>query len=121
MTHHHHDHSHSHHHEHSRGDDHDHGHSHGHSHDQVHSDDHGHDHSHTHEPPAEISFHQKMEKLLDHWLKHNTDHAESYTDWAQKAEEQGMTGVAQLLKEISDMTLSINKKFEEAAELIRKP
>lgn len=68
-----------------------------------------------------MTFQEKMEKLLDHWLKHNTDHAESYTDWAQKAQEQGMPGVAQLLKEVSDMTLSINKKFEEAAALIRKP
>ena len=54
---------------------HDHDHSHGHAHDHDHSHEHAHDHAHqTHDT---LSFEEKMIKLLEHWIKHNDDHADS--------------------------------------------
>ncbi len=61
-----------------------------------------------------------MIKLLEHWIKHNDDHAETYRDWAQKAKEKNMREAGLLLEDAADMTLMISKKFEEAATLIMK-
>ncbi len=67
-----------------------------------------------------LSFDEKMIKLLEHWIKHNDDHAETYRDWAQKAKEKNMREAGLLLEDAADMTLMISKKFEEAATLIMK-
>jgi len=92
MSHHHHDHDHS---------DHQHGHHHGHSHDH-----------------SEMTFNEKIAKLLDHWIQHNNDHAESYQGWAAQATENNLEAVAGLIQEAADMNLAINEKFEKAKALI---
>ncbi len=77
------------------------------------------DHDHHDETPSTLSFEEKMVKLLDHWVKHNQDHAASYRDWAAKAEAGGMGQVASLLEDAAAMTHKISEKFEEAAQLIQ--
>ena len=96
----------SHHHEHS------HGHEHGHSHD--------HHHDHASGSNGTLSFEAKMIKLLEHWIKHNDDHADSYRDWAQKAKEHGMPEAGALLEEVAQMTGSITGNFEKALATIKK-
>ncbi len=96
----------SHHHDHGDPHHHDHGHHH-------HDHDHDHGHHHHHEPPP-MSFEEKTRKILAHWQKHNSDHAKTYGDWAGKAREQGMEEVAGLIREVEEMTLAINAKFEAA-------
>ena len=52
-----------------------------------------HDHDHhndNHETTATIPFDKKMVKLFEHWINHNTDHAETYREWAKKAKENDM-------------------------------
>jgi len=123
MTH-HHDHDHGHHHH--CHDHHEHDHSHDdHCHDH-HDHDHG-DHDHSHAPhthsqgqPGEMSFEEKMATLLDHWLKHNADHAENYREWAQKAAQNHMEDVGKLLEEMADMTMEMNRKLASAADLAKK-
>jgi hypothetical protein len=61
-----------------------------------------------------------MIKLLEHWIRHNDDHAETYRDWAKKAKEKNMDEAGLLLEDAAEMTLMISKKFKEAAELIKK-
>jgi len=56
-----------------------------------------------------------MIKLLEHWIKHNHDHAATYRNWAQKAKEKGRPETAALLEDAAEMTDRISKKFEEAA------
>jgi hypothetical protein len=94
--------------------DHDHSHSreHGHSHDQH--------HDHAHNSNGTLSFEEKMIKLLEHWIKHNDDHAGSYRDWSTKAKEQGMQEAGALLEEVAEMTGSITVKFEETLATIKK-
>ncbi len=75
---------------------------------------HHHDHNHHHTAPTDLSFQEKMVKLLEHWIKHNEDHSKTYNDWAQKAEDENFNDAVSLLKEASDMTIDINKKFEAA-------
>jgi len=76
-------------------------------------------HHHHHEIQSTLSFNEKLIKLLEHWIKHNEDHAKTYKDWAVKAKEKNMVGADFLLEDSAEMTMLINKKFEEAAKLIR--
>ena len=77
-------------------------------------------HHHDHEIQSTLTFDEKMIKLLEHWIKHNDDHAQTYRDWAQKAKEKNMCEASSLLEDAAEMTLMISKKFEEAAALIIK-
>ena len=81
---------------------------------------HNHEHDHTHEIQSTLSFDEKMIKLLEHWIRHNDDHAETYRNWAKKAKEKNMDEAGSLLEDAAEMTLMISKKFEEASELIKK-
>jgi len=81
---------------------------------------HHHHHHHDHDIASTLSFDEKMIKLLEHWVKHNDDHAETYRDWAKKAKEKNMNEAGSLLEDAAEMTLEISKKFEEAARIIRK-
>ena len=112
----------SHHHDHSHG--HDHGHAHSHPHEHSHSHEHSHPHGHTHDlsdnSNGTLSFEEKMIKLLEHWIKHNNDHAGSYRDWSEKAQKQGMREVGVLLEEVAELSGGITGKFEEILAAIKK-
>jgi len=71
-------------------------------------------HHHDHEAHDEMPFDEKLLKLLDHWIKHNEDHALNYRKWAEKAKTNGISDVAGLLEEVADMSLTINEKLEAA-------
>jgi rubrerythrin len=90
-----------------------------HHHDDHHHEGHGH-HTHSHDQQSSLTFQEKMIKLLEHWIKHNQDHANTYTDWAAKAEDEKMVDVANLLKEAATMNQDINIKFEAALKQIKK-
>lgn len=75
-------------------------------------------HHHNHETNTPLSFDEKMIKLLEHWIKHNDDHAQTYRDWAQKAKEKKKIKAALMLEDAAEMTLSISKKFESTIKLI---
>jgi hypothetical protein len=75
-------------------------------------------HHHHHEIQSTLSFDEKMIKLLEHWIKHNDDHSDTYRDWAKKAKEKNMIEVGVLLEDAAEITLTISKKFEAAAKLI---
>ena len=83
------------------------------------SDDHHHHHPHhDHDSHGELSFDDKMAKLLDHWIKHNQDHALNYRNWAEKAKANGKADAGGLLEEAAEMSLAINKKFAAALAII---
>ena len=87
----------------------------------THDHNHHHDnhHHHSHETTSELSFDEKMVKLLEHWIKHNTDHSETYKDWAKKVKDNDMDKVDLLLNEAADITLKINNIFDEALKAIK--
>jgi hypothetical protein len=92
-----------------------HNHEHGHHHDH----EHGH-HHHSHEAPSELTVEEKLGKLLDHWIKHNEDHAETYVTWAKRANEKGLSNIANQLQEAADKTRSISENFEAALASLKK-
>ncbi|MFO7665844.1 MAG: hypothetical protein R6V76_04440 [Desulfobacterales bacterium] len=82
-----------------------------------------HDHHHHeehHETESAITFDKKMVKLLEHWIKHNSDHVETYREWAKKAKENDMEKVFVLLNEAAERSSGMNTIFKEALSLISK-
>lgn len=76
-----------------------------------------HEHHHPHnprEPEKELTFEQKLATLLGHWKKHNEEHARTYRQWAEKAAEQSLGEVGASLKEAADMTVALNRRFDDA-------
>ncbi len=84
-----------------------------------HEHDHHHDHDHAGESGDALSFDRKLVKLLQHWIRHNDDHAENYRDWARKAKENNFTQEGRLMEDAAEMTLAISQKFEAAIKLIQ--
>ena len=83
----------------------------------THHHDHDHDHGrhHHHEIKSDLTFTEKMIKLLDHWVKHNEDHAGTYKDWAERAKAHQLTEIGVLLDDVHALTLQINVKLHQAA------
>lgn len=82
-----------------------------------HDHDHPH-HGHSHETASELSFEEKLARLLAHWIKHNDDHAGSYRDWAEKARGGNQKAVAAVLDDVAEMTEGITTKFKEALSIL---
>ena len=77
-----------------------------------------HHHHHDHDSHGEMPFDEKLLKLLNHWIKHNEDHALNYRNWAEKAKANDRFEAAELLEEAAEMSLTINQKFEAALAML---
>ena len=77
---------------------------------------HHHDHD---EIKTDLSFEEKIAKLLAHWIKHNDDHALTYTDWAKKAKDNRMAEIGRALDEAAEATRALNERFEAALRLMK--
>jgi len=76
-------------------------------------------HHHTHQDKqSDLSFEAKLKRLLEHWIKHNDDHVQSYEDWVEKARAENFSEVALLIEEAAHMTGVITEKFKEAVKSI---
>ncbi len=71
-------------------------------------------HHHHHDHEEEMPFTEKMEKLLQHWIKHNVDHAKTYRDWKEKAKQTDLIKVAEILEEAAVAMTALNEKLEQA-------
>lgn len=79
-------------------------------------------HHHAQNTQSELSFDEKMTKLLEHWIKHNEDHAKTYKDWAEQAKNNDIvsgTQVSFLLTEAAEMNFLMNEKFQNALNIIK--
>ena len=81
---------------------------------------HHHHHHHHDEDQTQLSFPDKFEKILAHWLKHNDDHAATYRSWAAKARDNGMRTSADHLEEAARMTMEISSKFQDALDHMKE-
>ena len=77
-------------------------------------------HYHDHETKSALSFDEKLIIRLEHWAKHNDDHAKTYDDWAQLAKENDLVEAAALLEDVAKMTRLITGKFEETLAILTK-
>jgi hypothetical protein len=77
-----------------------------------------HHHHHDHDSRGEMPFGEKFFKMLNHWIKHNEDHALNYRNWAEKAKANGQEEAGVLLEEAAEMSLAVNDRFQKALALI---
>ena len=77
-----------------------------------------HHHHHDHDSHSEMPFDEKLLKLLNHWIKHNEDHALNYRNWAEKAKANDQKKAAVLLAEAAEMSLAVNDKFRNVLTLM---
>lgn len=63
-----------------------------------------------------LSEKEKLQKLLEHWIKHNEEHARTYLEWSKKIDSGSLGEIVDLLREASKATASINEVFERAIE-----
>ena len=77
-----------------------------------------HHHNHSHQTEHSLPFKDKMDKLLAHWIQHNDDHSSNYREWADRAGEEKLAGIAEKLEEAARLTDRITQTFKEAARLI---
>ncbi|MEK6673751.1 MAG: ATP-binding cassette domain-containing protein [Nitrospirota bacterium] len=61
----------------------------------------------------------KLNILLDHWMEHNLEHAETYLQWAEKMKNTGEPDIAETLGKIASETDKIGRLFERAKKNIR--
>lgn len=94
------------------------GHEHSHEHDHTHGHDHEHNHEHHHHHETKMSFEDQLKILFDHWINHNSSHAETYRNWAKKALENNKDDTAGLLEEVAEMTEKLNDKIVEASKTV---
>lgn len=81
---------------------------------------HHNEHHHSHHGSGELPFAEKASKLLEHWRKHNEDHAATYRHWADEFRHHQHPKAAVLLESAAELTRQINLLFEQAAEMIPK-
>jgi len=80
---------------------------------------HHHHHEDTHiEDHDSLPGKEKLDKLFQYWIKHNEDHAKTYLEWSKKADIEGLKDVVSCLEKASELTISINKLFNEVMKKI---
>ena len=61
-----------------------------------------------------LSEREKLGRLLEYWIKHNEEHANTYLEWSKKATTEELKDVAEILEEASNTALSLNALLQEA-------
>ena len=77
-------------------------------------------HSHGRDDSGGLAFTEKLEKMLVHWIRHNTDHVATYREWAQRTKEEGLPEIADYLLKAADGSDALNEIFEKASDLLKK-
>lgn len=57
---------------------------------------------------------EKIGKLLDYYMQHNNEHAETYMDWANKASLNGNEELSRILVRLYLESKRLNRLFEAA-------
>ena len=91
-----------------------------------HTHHHGQEHHHSHQHAGEdqagtaessLGDRDKLIRMLEHWLRHNDEHAQSYGRWADKARSLGEEEIQNLLQEMAGDARRQNQRLQS---LIRK-
>ena len=71
-------------------------------------------HQSGHQSKDGLEFNDKARKLLDHWVRHNDDHAHSYVQWAADFKKNELAEAAALLESAAELTMQINLALKQA-------
>lgn len=62
---------------------------------------------------------QKLKVLIEHWVKHNSDHKASLDEWVEKAAAMGLNEVSETLKKSADLLEESVKVLKTAGDFIK--
>jgi len=65
-----------------------------------------------------MSVPEKLKKMVQHWLRHNADHAATYRQWAERARRAGMADVAEILDSVAEDSQAVNGDLERAERVL---
>jgi hypothetical protein len=57
---------------------------------------------------------EKLPIIIKHWIEHNESHIGEYRQWAEKAEELGLTAVKARISEAMEAIIQSNDLFKKA-------
>ncbi len=77
--------------------------------------------SHEHHTPDSLPFEEKLMRLLEHWIRHNEDHAASYREWARQAGNHRLEEAASRIEEAAHATEAITEMFKKALSSLHRP
>lgn len=79
----------------------------------------GHTHSHGHEQhPGATEGLRKLLAMLDHWIEHGDSHADSYRDWAAKADAAGEEEVSREIHLALDDADAVKNHLKRARAIL---
>ena len=76
----------------------------------------GQEHGHHHKGGVLIP--EKLEKLLAHWIRHNEEHAATYLQWAERARNEGLFEVADILEAVAGESRQTNQRLAHALRIL---
>ncbi|MFN3480644.1 MAG: hypothetical protein ACK415_09690 [Thermodesulfovibrionales bacterium] len=62
---------------------------------------------------------ERLKVLIEHWTEHNREHAQTYKEWAEKAEAMGRKDIATVLNSLSHEAGRLENLFIEALSLVK--
>ena len=75
-------------------------------------------HHHNHDISGK-SLKEKLKILVHHWQEHNDSHLEEYKKWKEKAAEEGLIDIEELLKEVCEKVKDISELYREMNKLLQ--
>ena len=62
---------------------------------------------------------EKLKILLNHWIEHNTEHAQEYAEWAEKAKGFGQAEVYDEIMQAVQQMNTMNGNLQKALERLK--
>jgi hypothetical protein len=59
---------------------------------------------------------EKLSVLIHHWMSHNEEHAHEYRKWAGRLEAEGLSQIAEPIRQAADLVIASNRHFLTAQE-----
>jgi hypothetical protein len=82
-----------------------------------------HHHPHGSEPREELEgkppMQHKLVKMVEFWVHHNEDHAQSYRDWAGRAHQLGLKEVGDILEALAGDAMRPNRSLARVLDLLK--
>ncbi len=67
-----------------------------------------------------MTFPEKLEKLLNHWIKHNREHVGTYRSWADKAVQEGMMDIAREIEQAAEIAERTDVALQNTLERLKR-
>ncbi len=79
---------------------------------------HGHGHGCNGHHPQAMSFNEKLQTLLTHWIEHNEAHQGDYKKWSLKAREEGCDEIVAKIQEAMQLFNEGNQRLRQAQQIL---